>query len=218
MKKKMVAMMLAGMMACSLWACGDNGKKVESQKEVTATDSSQESTENEAQEEASADDSNTGEIVEENGMRKEPVVTEKELNQTGQTGPVIYTIEGLQVSKLTATTDEMAEMLGIEKDKEVALVAFNASIENTTDSTVSFYLGQATLTTNTKEQVDSDGFLSEYIDGEMLGKVKNSGNMIYILKNSKAEDLTTLTLHVDAPTDENFETIGDPVTIDFNLK
>lgn len=218
MKKKIVAMMLAGMMACSLWACGDNGKKVESQKEVTATDSSQESTEDEAQEEASGDDSNTGEIVEENGMRKEPVVTEKELNQTGQTGPVIYTIEGLQVSKLTATTDEMAEMLGIEKDKEVALVAFNASIENTTDATVSFYLGQATLTTNTKEQVDSDGFLSEYIDGEMLGKVKNSGNMIYILKNSKAEDLTTLTLHVDAPTDENFETIGDPVTIDFNLQ
>ena len=178
MKKKIVAMMLAGMMACSLWACGDNGKKVESQKEVTATDSSQESTEDEAQEDASADDSNTGEIVEENGMRKEPVVTEKELNQTGQTGPVIYTIEGLQVSKLTATTDEMAEMLGIEKDKEVALVAFNASIENTTDATVSFYLGQATLTTNTKEQVYSDGFLSEYIDGEMLGKVKNSGNMI----------------------------------------
>lgn len=66
--------------------------------------------------------------------------------------------------------------------------------------------------------MDSDGFLSEYIDGEMLGKVKNSGNMIYILKNSKAEDLTTLTLHVDAPTDENFETIGDPVTIDFNLQ
>ena len=156
--------------------------------------------------------------MEENGLRKEPVATNKELNLTGETGPFKYTIEGVQVSKLTATTDEMADLLEIEKDKEVALVAINASAENTTDGTLSFYIGQARLTTNTKEQVDADGFLSEYIDGEFLGNVKNSGNLIYILKNSKAEDITNLTLHVDAPHDENFESVGDEVKIDINLK
>lgn len=212
MKNKIVALMLAGCMAVSITACGggDNGKKVESQKEVSA--------EQKEQKEEPADDSTTGEVVEENGLRKEPVATNKELNLAGETGPFKYTIEGVQVSRLTATTDEMAEVLGIEKDKEVALVAINASAENTTDKTLSFYIGQATLTTNTKEQVEADGFLSEYIEGEFLGNVKNSGNLIYILKNSKAEDITNLIMHIDAPHDENFENIGDEVKIDINLK
>lgn len=212
MKNKIVTLMLAVCMAVSVTACGgDNGKKVESQKEIS-------SEQKEEKEDDKSDDSTTGEIVEENGLRKEPVATNKALNLTGETGPFKYTIEGVQVSKLTATTDEMAQMLDIEKDKEVTVVAINASAENTTEDTLSFYIGQATLTSNTKEQVDSDGFLSEYINGEFLGNVKNSGTLIYILKNSKAEDLTNLTLHIDAPHNENFENIGDEVKVEINLK
>ncbi len=212
MKNKIVTLMLAVCMAVSVTACGgDNGKKVESQKEIS-------SEQKEEKEDAKSDDSTTGEIVEENGLRKEPVATNKALNLTGETGPFKYTIEGVQVSKLTATTDEMAQMLDIEKDKEVTVVAINASAENTTEDTLSFYIGQATLTTNTKEQVESDGFLSEYINGEFLGNVKNSGTLIYVLKNSKAEDLTNLTLHIDAPHNENFENIGDEVKVEINLK
>nr|DAJ98186.1 MAG TPA: protein of unknown function (DUF5068) [Caudoviricetes sp.] len=212
MKNKIVTLMLAVCMAVSVTACGgDNGKKVESQKEIS-------SEQKEEKEDAKSDDNTTGEIVEENGLRKEPVATNKALNLAGETGPFKYTIEGVQVSKLTATTDEMAQMLNIEKDKEVTVVAINASAENTTEDTLSFYIGQATLTTNTKEQVESDGFLSEYINGEFLGNVKNSGTLIYILKNSKAEDLTNLTLHIDAPHNENFENIGDEVKAEINLK
>lgn len=204
--------MLTVCMAVSVTACGgDNGKKVESQKEIS-------SEQKEEKEDAKSDDSTTGEIIEENGLRKEPVATNKALNLTGETGPFKYTIEGVQVSKLTATTDEMAQMLDIEKDKEVTVVAINASAENTTEDTLSFYIGQATLTSNTKEQVESDGFLSEYINGEFLGNVKNSGTLIYVLKNSKAEDLTNLTLHIDAPHNENFENIGDEVKVEINLK
>lgn len=212
MKNKIVTLMLTVCMAVSVTACGgDNGKKVESQKEIS-------SEQKEEKEDAKSDDSTTGEIVEENGLRKEPVATNKALNLTGETGPFKYTIEGVQVSKLTATTDEMAQMLDIEKDKEVTVVAINASAENTTEDTLSFYIGQATLTSNTKEQVESDGFLSEYINGEFLGNVKNSGTLIYVLKNSKAEDLTNLTLHIDAPHNENFENIGDEVKVEINLK
>lgn len=212
MKNKIVALMLTVCMAVSVTACGgDNGKKVESQKEIS-------SEQKEEKEDAKSDDSTTGEIVEENGLRKEPVATNKALNLTGETGPFKYTIEGVQVSKLTATTDEMAQMLDIEKDKEVTVVAINASAENTTEDTLSFYIGQATLTSNTKEQVESDGFLSEYINGEFLGNVKNSGTLIYVLKNSKAEDLTNLTLHIDAPHNENFENIGDEVKVEINLE
>lgn len=212
MKKKILATLLIGAIALNMTACSgsDNGQKVESEKEISA--------ETKEQNEETSDESTAGEVVEENGLKKEPVATNKELNLTGETGPFKYTIEAVQVSKLTATTDEMAEFLEIEKDKEVALVAIDASAENTTEDTLSFYIGQATLTTNTKEQVEADGFLSEYINGEFLGNVKNSGSLIYILKQSKAEDITNLTLHIDGPSNENFETIGDDAKIDISLK
>ncbi|CVI72391.1 hypothetical protein NDGK_02548 [Clostridiales bacterium CHKCI001] len=204
----------------SLTACGTEtnttteGTAINSQeteKTTEETSSEEKSTEKESTEES-------GEVVEENGMRKEPVVTKKGLNKTGETGPLKYTIEDIQISKLTATTDEAATLLGIEKDKEVAIVVINASAENTSDDTVNFFLGQATLTSNTKEQVESDMFLSEYIDGEFIGNVIHSGNLVYILKNSSAEDITQVSLHIDAPSNSNYETIGEEVSIDLAIE
>lgn len=209
MKKKLVSLMLILTMVVSLVACGDNGKEVESEKEVTTTeDSSEEVT----------DDSDVGEIVEENGLRKEPVITEKELGEAGEAGPFKYEIEAIQISKLTATNDEMAEMLELEKDKEATLVVMDISVENTTEDTNYIYFDQATLTTNTKEQVEPDMLLSDYIDGEYLGNVVHSGSVFYILKNTNADELTNITLHVDAPYDESFDTIGDEVVIELEFK
>ena len=167
---------------------------------------------------AETGDATTGEVVEENGMRKVPVITDKALNRTGETGPFKYSVDAIQVSRLTATTDDAAELLGIEKNKEVTLVAISASVENTSDDTNYFYFDQATLTANTKEQVDPDAFLSDYIDGEYLGNVVHSGTVLYILKNTSADDLTSVTFHIDAPHDENFDSIGDDVKIELNFE
>ena len=87
-------------MAFSVVGCGnDNGEKVESQKEISAEEKAEEEKAEEATEEKEeeTDDSTTGEVVEENGLRKEPVATNKELNLTGETGPFKYTIEAVQV-------------------------------------------------------------------------------------------------------------------------
>lgn len=217
MKKKIVSLLLIAVMTLSLVACGDNGEEVESEKEVVTEE---ETTEADVQEETEepADDSTTGEIVEEGGLRKEPIITDKELNKTGETGPFKYSINAIQVSKLTATNDEMAELLSIEKDKEVALVVMDVSVENTTEDTNSIYFDQATLTTNTKEQVTADFMLSDYIEGEYLGAVIHEGSIYFILPNTNADDLTTITLHVDAPHDENFEPIGDDVKVELSFE
>lgn len=218
MKKKIVIALIAGMLAVSVAACGDS-----SQPSSTTDTSVQESdpvSDSASDESASdtSDETETGEVVEENGMRKEPVYTNTELGISGQTGPFTYSVTGIQVSKLTATTDEAADLLGIEKDKEVALVVIDASAENTTDDTNYFYIGQATLTSNTKEQVEADMFLSDYIDGEFLGNVINSGSLIYILPNSSATDITNVTLHISAPSNSDYENIGDEVTIDIPME
>ena len=179
MKKKILSLFLAMFMSASLTACGEP-QKVESEKNVVKSQSSSvveqdsdvssvisdfvEASSSSVVEEstpAEEDDATTGEIVEENGMRKVPVITDKALNRTGETGPFKYSVDAIQVSRLTATTDDAAELLGVEKDKEVTLVAISASVENTSDDTNYFYFDQATLTTNTKEQVDPDAFLSD---------------------------------------------------------
>lgn len=209
MRKRILLGCLVVLTAVSLSGCGnDNGKKVESKKEVEKT--TEKSTE--------TDDSKTGEIIEENGMKKIPVMTDKKLNMKGKTGPIKYSIDGIQVSKFTATNDEMAKTLEIDKDKEIALIALNVSAENTNDKTINFYLGQATITTDTKEQVEPDVMLSENIDGEFLGKVKHEGTNIYILKKSKADNINKIKLFVDAPSDENFEDVGNKVELELKLK
>lgn len=234
MKRKFLTFALVATMAASITACGGNestssaNEAAESSPTAEATPETTEApvetpeaTPEATSETAQSTESTSpdvGEVIDEDGMRKEPVYTNKELNITGQTGPMNYTIEAIQVSKLTATTDEMAQFLGIEKDKEVALVAINASAENTSQDTISFYLGQSTITTNTKEQVDSDTFLSEYIDGEFLGNVVHSGSMIFILPNSSASDITNVTLYVDAPFGSDFMSVGDDVQIDIALQ
>lgn len=236
MKKKILSLFLAMFMSASLTACGEP-QKVESEKNVVKSQSSSvveqdsdvssvisdfvEASSSSVVEEstpAEEDDATTGEIVEENGMRKVPVITDKALNRTGETGPFKYSVDAIQVSRLTATTDDAAELLGVEKDKEVTLVAISASVENTSDDTNYFYFDQATLTTNTKEQVDPDAFLSDYIDGEYLGNVVHSGTVLYILKNTSADDLSTITFHVDAPHNEDFDSIGDDVKIELNFE
>ena len=229
MKNKTVALLLAGMMAVSIVACGEpqkveSEKTVVDEKEETAEEQeepvneSEEVTDDQAEENQEVDESTVGEVVEENGMRKVPVITDKELNRSGETGPFKYCIKAIQVSKLTATTDESAEMLGIEKDKEVTLFVVDVEAENTSSDTNYIYMDQATLTTNTKEQVEVDGFLSDYIDGEYLGNTVHSGTLYYILHNSSADDITQINLHIDAPHNANFESIGDEVKVELNFE
>ena len=207
MRKKLLTLGLAILISTSLVACGDNGKKVESEKEVSNKT------------ETSADDeSKTGEVVEENGMKKIPVITDKKLNKKGESGPIKYNIKAIQVSKLTATTDDMASALDVEKDKEVTLVAMDIEVENTSEKTISFYPDQSEITTNTKEQVSSEVFLSDSVGGDYIGKVKKSGTVFFILKNSSADDIDTITYHVDAPCDENFESVGDKVSVELEFE
>lgn len=207
MRKKLLTLGLAILISTSLVACGDNGKKVESEKEV--------SNKTEA---STNDESKTGEVVEENGMKKVPVITDKKLNKKGESGPIKYNIKAIQVSKLTATTDDMASALDVEKDKEVTLVAMDIEVENTSEKTISFYPDQSEITTNTKEQVSSELFLSDSVGGDYIGKVKKSGTVFFILKNSSADDIDTITYHVDAPCDENFESVGDKVSVELKFE
>jgi len=154
-----------------------------------------------------------------NGMEKTPLYTNKELNVTDETGSIKYKYNTVQVSKLVLKTEDAASMFESKVGDELALIVFDTEFENTSDKDVSFYPNQATLITNTKEQVDSDIWFSDDVGGDFLGNVNKKGEIFYILKNSKADEIKTMEIRIDAPVDAtSFESIGDPVTLNFKTE
>ena len=206
--KKIVIMLLMSLMLVSC-----SSKKEE--KNTTETNTSEVKKE-ENQEDKKENKKKEGETTEQNGLKKTVIFTNKELNKTGESGSIKYNFTKIQVSKITATTDDAAQMFEVEKGKEFAIVVFDIEVENTSDKDVSFYISQAKLISNTKEQVEPDMIASTYIDGEFLGAVKKNGTNVYLLKNSKAEDIKSVEIRISAPTDKNFNKLGEDIkfTID----
>ena len=206
--KKIVIMLLMSLMLVSC-----SSKKEE--KNTTETNTSEVKKE-ENQEDKKENKKKEGETTEQNGLKKTVIFTNKELNKTGESGSIKYNFTKIQVSKITATTDDTAQMFEVEKGKEFAIVVFDIEVENTSDKDVSFYISQAKLISNTKEQVEPDMIASTYIDGEFLGAVKKKGTNVYLLKNSKAEDIKSVDIRISAPTDKNFNKLGEDIkfTID----
>lgn len=121
----------------------------------------------------------------------------------------------MQVSNVSTTEESVASLLGIEVDQKAGLVVVNFDVENTSTDTISWYPDQATITTNTREQADTNMFLNDGdVGGDYIGNVKKSGQVMFILPNSDAKDLKQVSVHIDGPYDSNYNTVGDAVTID----
>lgn len=210
--KKIVTMLLLSIMLVSC-----SSKKEE--KNTTETNISEVKKEEnkEDKKENKKEEKKEGETTEQNGLKKTVIFTNKELNKTGESGSIKYNFTKVQVSKLTATTDDAAQMFEVEKGKEFAIVVFDIEVENTSDKDVSFYISQTKLISNTKEQVEPDMIASTYIDGEFLGAVKKNGTNVYLLKNSKAEDIKSVEIRISAPTDKNFNKLGEDIKLTIDI-
>lgn len=132
------------------------------------------------------------------------------------TGPFKVKITGVSAGTMTPKTEEMKSFLQ-DKENTQVIILF-ASVENTEDKKANLYLNQSLITTDTQEQLEPDLLLSEG-SGEFLSAVKQDMTMVYYPKTD-VEKTKEIVLHVEAPSDENFETIGDElnITITFNDK
>lgn len=99
-------------------------------------------------------------------------------------------------------------MLQVEKNKEFTLIVLDVEAENTSNDDISCYISQTQLVSNTKEQIAPHMFLSKHIGGDFLGNVKKTGNNVYLLKNSKAEDIKSIKLVIPAIHDKNFKNLS----------
>ena len=170
---------------------------------TTATD-----TEEVAEAEASAPEEATteNEDVQESELGTNKIyMKNKALTITETMGPIQFAIDKVQTSRLTVAE---AYRDSFDGQEEVTVVAMNMLAENTVDETMSFHPNQATLVTNTGEQVSSHLWFSDDVGGEFLGKVKKEGNVLFFVK-AKPEELTDLKVVIDGPFDENFDKVAE---------
>lgn len=206
MKRKIITLALVATMALSFAACGDGNTQSGSSAESSAPAEQQV----EQQEPT---------VEEQDGMRKETYYTDKDPNLSGETGPIKYTVSGVQASNVSTTDDAIAALLGIEANQKVGLVVVDFDVENTSADTISWYPDQATITTNTQEQADANMFLNDGdVGGDYIGNVKKTGQVMFILPNSDAKDLTQVSVHINGPHDANFNSVGNEVTIDIPIQ
>jgi hypothetical protein len=132
------------------------------------------------------------------------------VNVNMQSGPI-----KMNISKVTL---DPAYSKG-EYYSKVAAVVLDVTVENTSTDKVSWHPAQGTIVLNTKEQIDGDLFNSDDVGGEFLGKVIKKGKIVFPVKSSKFEDITSFNFTVDgAFNSDSYSRIGNDQTVEVILK
>ncbi|MBK3495342.1 hypothetical protein JFL43_10870 [Viridibacillus sp. YIM B01967] len=142
------------------------------------------------------------------------VYKNKELKKSVKNGPVNLDVNAIQIATLEPSEAYKDSFDGKEK---VTIATVEMAVENTVDDTTHFYPDQATLTTDTGEQVEARLILSDNIGGDFLGKIKKDGNVIFVLK-SEPEKIGKVTLHIDGASDESYVSVGKDIKMEIPIK
>jgi heme/copper-type cytochrome/quinol oxidase subunit 2 len=134
--------------------------------------------------------------------------------ETIQTGPIHINIP--QVNVTYAKHNQALK--DILKKDEGSYIQIDFELENISDETISINPDKATIITNTGEQLDSHLLLSDNIGGDFIRKVKKEGSVYFFLENSKAEDIKWIRLMIDAPYNEDSESVGEKVDTKIQFK
>lgn len=228
MKKYLLATGIASLTlvatACGSEESSSGGEESSSSEESSGEESSDENTnegsddnsDSSATEEASAGkvENQEGDTVENEAGTFE-VIKRVDNVASVKTGPINLDIDEAKVIQ-GELNSEYQEIL--ERDSaEISYIQVDLTAENTEETPVDFYATEGTITTNTGEQLESDMFFGEPIDGMFLDAVTQTGNSIYILENSTAEEVESATLRIGAPVNEDFEDVGESIEEEINF-
>ncbi|MFS0560087.1 hypothetical protein AB1K91_05055 [Terribacillus sp. 179-K 1B1 HS] len=217
--KKILGIMFAAMLIFVLAACGsDNTSKEEegktSEEETTASAESNKEEAESAEEEATTEGGTSiGETVSNDGGDHKLVSLAEDVG-TFESGPMT-----LNITKVNGVSSTLkGDLADLMETDNLEYIQVDMNVESSSDENLSFYPSQATLVTDTGEQLEPDMIMSEHIDGEFMGKVKKEGINYYMLEQSKAADVKHVKLVVDGATDSNFEKVGEDITVEVDLK
>ena len=133
----------------------------------------------------------------------------EDLNMPIESGSVKGTLNSIQYATMEPNPDNQ---FAFNDGETVTLITIDATVENTADSNVSFYPDQATLVTDTGQEVEADSSLSDAVGGNFVGTAKKEGNIQWVLKHD--ENIKKVTLHISGAVDENFNGLSEDLKIE----
>ena len=161
-------------------------------------------------EEAAKEEVNEESNVSETEMGKMTTIYQNEdLNMPIESGSVKGTLNSISYVTFEPNPDNK---LAINDGETVTLITIDATVENTTDSNVSFYLDQATLVTDTNQEVKADYSLSDAVGGDFIGAVKKEGIIQWVLKHD--ENIKKVTLKIDSAVDEKLNGLSEDLKVE----
>lgn len=233
--RKLLLMLLVGVLALCLCACGASpaaDEPAEEEVEETTAEPAEETAEEPAEEAAeepaegsvvvngntiTLSDDGSEKASSQDGIEKTPLVSTHDINATYQTGPMTITVNKAQLSNIKVSDQSTADMMSVPKDETVGLLVIDLTVENTSTDDISFYPNQSVIVTNTKEQIDCALWFSDSVGGDFLGQVVKNGQ-IYFFFNGPADEVNHIQWRIDSPFDTNYENIGDTLVVEFDFQ
>lgn len=130
-------------------------------------------------------------------------------------GPVNLEIQSVNILDVNPNEDSK-ELFFNDQDKVKAIV-IDMKSENTSDKDITFNPNQATIVTDTGEQLESEMMLMGEAGGDFLGKVKKEGQTWWLLKDPN-KDIKTVKLIISPPyQSDSIEDIGDEKRLEFDI-
>lgn len=204
---KKLAIVLCVLLA--LTACNKETAVKSNSNENTAVSQSEQETSSDKQE-----NSNIGKKVTDPNIGTFTVVNQSgPINKEYSSGPLKLFLKSISVMEFEPTK-QAKELFG-EDIKSTIFVEMKTS--NTEKETNSFYPDQGVLVVNEKEQINADLASSEELGGEFIGTVEKEGVVVFYSK-TPANEIKSFKLKVDAAHDENLNTLGEDILIDYSYK
>src|SRR5699024_9761719 len=98
---------------------------------------------------------------------------------------------------------------GYDIGDELQMSALEYTVENTVEEQRDFYLDQTTIITSTGEQIESEWLMESGLQSEMLGAVKSSGQIVFLLRNDGAEDIEWIDVIIPSVSDSDWNSLTE---------
>src|SRR5690625_1755724 len=151
--------------------------------------------------------------VDENMVKNVDVVSQQELGESLEFGPLHLDISKVQLSEVEIGEDYVDMFEGKE---ELSLVTFEMRAENTSDKDVTFYPDQSTMTTSAGEQVETAFLMNDQLGGDFFGEVWKEGTVSFAI-DSPVEELEHITLIITPGYDDDYNDLGKQVKLKIEL-
>lgn len=210
MKRKHLGVVFILVLIVLMTGCSKGGEpeKVSGKNEVNTEDVAN------VDESIEVEEPNDEPEVRESEIGKMTIVNiNKEIGEVKESGPFSIQLNKVQVAKLEV--DESYKSMFDDKDI-VTIVTMEIEVENKDTGTNTIYPAQGTIVTNTKEQKESNIFLSDDVGGDFIGEVIKKGNVIFVL-DSDAEEVTSFKYIISGPIDSNWDRIGEDITYEISF-